>query len=360
MKQIAEAPFTGLFLLTVLLVIPLGCLDTIEIDLPQHDQSTRLVIQGVAERSDHAYRFFVEVSKTEKLTDFLKDEREDADIEILYNDQAIISLQNGSDYSIEIDSFHLLYGGSPESSLFNIRVKVGDSTFESISQPIFKVPEGASLKIKYEEREELNDEENVITQPYVKLLVTGPVTNSNNQRVSYRWDVSGVYLFREVIWTLDTSYDPRICYVSDPVSQNQVNIVSSGTVLGDTIRDYEIHETTADHRFATGYYYTVVQKSINEQAANYWKEISNSIDRSGTIYDPPAGIVSTNIRQTAGSTVDLLGFFYTAGVDTIRLLSTRDETGNQPHLCAHKIVSDVCCDCILIRNSTYDKPAYWQ
>jgi hypothetical protein len=199
-----------------------------------------------------------------------------------------------------------------------------------------------------------------VTRSYVKLLVNTPVTNEDQKRVSFRWDVSGVYLFREVIWSLNASYDPRFCYISDILGKNEINVVNVRAVNGDSIRDLEIHETLADHRFASGYYYTVIQKAISEPAANYWDQIDRGTNRKGTIYDPPAGIATTNITQVEGDPLDVLGYFYTSGVDTMRLLSTRDETGNQPHLCAFKIVSDICCDCILILNSSYDKPSYWE
>lgn len=346
--------------LILLVGLPLGCLDTIEIELPQQEDLRRLVVQGVIERSDLVYRFFVQVFATQKLSSLLTDDKQPADIHLIYNDHSILSLENGSEFTIPVTTFHELYGDTPKDAQFNIRIFFDDAVFESVSQSILAPTQGATLELEYTEREELNDIENVVTRPYVKLLVNTPIKNNDQKRVSLLWNVSGVYLFREVIWTLDTSYDPRFCYVSDPSGKNEINVIKATDIRGDTVRDMQIHETPADHRFATGYYYTVIQKAIDESAANYWTQVKASIDRQGTIYDPPPGVVSTNIRQTDGSPVEILGYFYTAGVDTIRLLSARDETGNQPHLCAHKIISEVCCDCILIFNSSYDKPSYWE
>lgn len=349
----------GIIIILTLALTPISCLDSIEIELPDFRESSRLVIQGVIERSDRYYRFLVRVSETRDLNNYNIDEEKIAEISLIYNDQAILSLQNGSEFLVPVQLFHQLYGDSPEKSVFNIRIQVGQSTFESIPQSILHAPEGANLKLVYEEREELNEIENVVTRPYVKLLASAPIISQKGEKVSYLWNVSGVFLFREIIWTLDTSYDPRLCYVSDPPSQNEIKVINSDNINVDTIKNFEIHQTSADYRFASGYYYTVVQKTIDAKAADYWQQLSASINREGTIYDPPVGIVTTNITQIGGDPVEVLGYFYTAGIDTLRILSTRDETGNQPHMCIHRVVSEVCCDCILILNSSYDKPAYW-
>ena len=336
-----------------------GCVDTIDIPIPQDTGEDRLVIHGVVERSDKIYRFFVQSLSTQDLQSGVEDHNRDADIDLIYNGQPIFSLQSGSEFTIPIDSFHQLYGGTRDQAHFNIQVQVDGRVFESESQSILENPEGGALKLSYVEREELNDIENLVTNAYVKLLVSTPVVNSDNKRVSFLWDVSGVYLFREVIWTLATDYDPRFCYVTDRPALNEIQVLNSQSVNGEFVNDLEINETSADHRFASGYYYTVVQKAIDQRAAIYWDQLRKNIEREGTIYDPPAGIAQSNITQVEGPPMDVLGYFYTAGVDTLRHLSTRDETGNQPHLCALNIISEVCCDCILILNSTYAKPPYW-
>lgn len=346
--------------LILLKSIPLSCLDTIEVDLPTQDGLKRLVVQGVAERSDKIYLFFVQVLNPGDLQSLPTDEILFADIDLFYNDHSILSLENGSELTIPISTFHDHYGSTPKESNFNIKVSLGDTVFESVSQAIFTPVEDATLKLDYVQREELNEIENVVTNSYVKLLVNTPIVNEDQKSVSFLWNVTGVYLFREVIWTLDTSYDPRFCYVSGPSGKNEINLIKASDISGNSVKDVQIHEAITDHRFASDYYYTVIQKTIDESAADYWTQVQASVDRQGTIYDPPTGIVTTNIIQTEGSPVEVLGYFYTAGVDTLGLLSTGDETGIQPHLCAHKIISDVCCDCILILNSSYSKPSYWQ
>jgi len=348
------------FVLVLGSLLILGCIDTIMIDLPEEAEG-RLVIDGVVERSPDIYRFFVRVSSTFDLNTDLVDKREVVDIELIYDGKPVFDLRNGEDNVMEISAFHQLYGGNPEEALFNIRVHTPEGNiFESLPQKIIDGPEGSTLQFGYQERPQLNELENLVTGKYVKVQVSTPVVNSKGERVSMRWDISGVYRFPEVAWTDDPFFFPKTCYVYDFVPVNQVNVLKSSSIHGDFVDRFEIGELEADHRFSSGYYITAIQKSISEPAADYWDQVRQSIEREGTIFDPPVGAVKSNIRQIEGSPVEVLGYFYTAGIDTLRHLSTRDETGNQLHLCAFQTVSEACCDCLIIVNSTLDKPAFWK
>ncbi|MCB0688364.1 MAG: DUF4249 family protein [Saprospiraceae bacterium] len=338
----------------------LSCLDTINIDLP-NDEAGRLVIDGLVERSPDIYRFVVNVSRTRDLNTEGIDNLESATILLLYNGTPIFELVNGEEDTISIVAFHEQYGGNLEEAYFNIRVLTPDGNmFESESQKILNSPKESSIKLSYEIRAELNDRENVVQRGYVKVGISTPIINQTGERVSFRWDVSGVYEFREVAWTDDPFVNVKTCYVKDFLPGNKVNVLKSSEISGDYITDFEIAALPGDHKFASGYYFTVVQKTLDEAAAIYWDRVRQSIDREGTIFDAPVGANNSNIQQVSGDPVEVLGYFYTAGVDTLRHLSTREETGKQLHLCAYATVSDACCDCLLLVNSSLSKPLYWQ
>ncbi|MBK8506229.1 MAG: DUF4249 family protein [Saprospiraceae bacterium] len=345
--------------LLMLLFLP-GCIDTIEIDLPS-TSSGRLVIEGFVEQSPDIYRFLVTVSRSNAINSDAADLRENASIGLVYNGQIIRSLINGQEDTISIDLFHQLYGGDPRTAKFNIWVQTSDGgLFEAIEQPVLRTPQGSTVQLKFEVRPELNDIENLVERGYVKVLVNSPLNNDFGDRVSFRWDVSGVYYFPEVAWTDNPFFYTKNCYVKDFIPFNEVNVLNGSKISGPEVREFEICETPADFRFASGYYFTVIQKSMDASAAEYWDQIRQSIEREGTIFDPPVGAIRTNIKQIGGSEQDVLGYFYTAGIDTLRHLATREESGKQRHLCAFETVSEACCDCLLIVNSSLEKPFYWE
>jgi hypothetical protein len=213
--------------------------------------------------------------------------------------------------------------------------------------------------VRYEERSELNDKGNVVEKGYVKVFMNSPLINSLSERVSLRWNVSGVYRFPEIPWTDNPFIPVYTCFVQERESGNQINIANSNDIRGDEVKEFEVLETTADYRFSSGYYFNVIQKAISGEAAAYWQEVRKGVTRSGTIFDVPAGQIRSNIIQAQGTEQEVLGYFYTAGVDTIHRSATRGETGGQYPLCAFANVSDACCDCLLLVNSSYDKPTYW-
>ena len=215
------------------------------------------------------------------------------------------------------------------------------------------------MVIKYEERPELNELENIVDRGYVKVFVNANLVNSDAERVSLRWDISGVYRFPEIPWTDNPFIFINTCYVDVKNPFNEIDIVNGVDIDGNEVREFEIFEMEADFRFASGFYFTLIQKAIDNEAAAYWQEVKRAIVREGTIFDAPAGQIRSNIIQTEGPAEEVVGYFYTAGIDTIRHSVTREESGNQRHLCGLFMAHETCCDCLLIPNSSYEKPHYW-
>ncbi|NND35046.1 MAG: DUF4249 family protein [Saprospiraceae bacterium] len=348
----------GLYFLWGLIFIT-GCIDTIEVDLPQRPAG-RLVVAGVVERGPDDYRFLVDVVRTQDLEDEKPAVRESADIRILNQGVETLSLDNGQSLVFAIDSFHDVFGGTADAAVFNIEIKTTlGGVFTSLDQKVLAPPQGSTPAVRYEERSELNNVGNVVENGYVKLLMNSSLLNATSERVSLRWDVSGVFRFPERPWTDNPFIFVNTCYVKVGSKGNQINIVNSAEVNNNEVFEFEVSENEADYRFASGYYYTILQKAISNETASYWQELQKGVNRAGTIFDSPAGQIRSNITQTDGSPEDFLGYFYTAGVDTLRYLATWEETGKQFHLCARATVSDACCDCLLLVNSSYDKPHYW-
>lgn len=348
-----------LILFSILAII-IGCIDTIDVDLPSAT-SGRLVIGGVVERTPDIYRFLVEVSRTKDLqNDQIGILEGGVAISLIYNGSLSRDILNSVEDTISIENFHQLYGGTSDEARFNIQVVTDDGNiFISEEQKVLKSPSSSEILLKYDERQELNSAGNLTENGFIKLLINSDLVNADGEKVSLRWDVRGVYRFPEVAWTDDPFFYTKTCYVRDFLPLNEVNILKGSSVNGNQVREFEVTETSADFRFSSGYYFTVIQKSIDANAAEYWDQIRQSIEREGTIFDVPVGAINTNIHQIQGEPVDVLGYFYTAGIDTLRHLSSREETGNQRQLCALQLVSEACCDCLLLVNSSLNRPTYW-
>ena len=144
---------------------------------------------------------------------------------------------------------------------------------------------------------------------------------------------------------------------------NNIIVLNAQEASGNAISDFVIHGQEANHRYNEDYYYTVIQKSLTQKAVKYWQQTAASLTHSGTIFNNQAGQVIGNIRNVDDPEEEVLGYFSASEVDTVRLLTTFEETGKQSHLCSkYENPSDFppCCNCLEFKNGTDQKPHYWK
>lgn len=345
----------GLFIFSML-----ACLDEIDVALP-HDASGRLVIEGVAEQSRDFYRFLVTVSRTRTLSNQVFTIDNSAAITLLLNEAEIFSLPNGREFLIEKQEFEGIYGNTADPYLFNIRVETADGNiYESKPQSILVPPASGSISYELDERTELNELENLVDRSYIKIKVNTPVINPEGRRVSMVWSATGVYAFVEGECTTDPYGSPRRCYVTENFGRSIPHVLQGNEINGDYVEGFEILETTASPQFTVGYYLTLVRKTISLESGKYWDQVRQSQQREGTIFDSPVGAIASNIRQLNGDPSAVLGYFYTAGIDTLRQFGTREDGGSLILPCAARPGSFGCCDCRELPFSTTEKPPFWE
>lgn len=338
------------------MVLFFSCVDQIQLESPPGAED-QVVIEGFVERGDD-YIFYARTGFAESLDGVFYNESLPGTIELIMDNVPVLEMESGLKYRINAQQFHSIYGGDPIESVFKLRVTTSEGTvYESTDEKVISVPKPESMKVELVEKEFVNNAGNVEFDDFVELFITTPVVNEQGEKVSLRWDVTGVSLFIE--YPCFPISPPKSCYVKDSLAIFKVNVLNSDNVGGDQLTDFSIDFTDADNRFAFGYYYTVVQKSLSNEAAVFWQQVKESNPEEQDIFSVAPGSLSSNIRNLGDPQEKVLGFFYTSEVDTIRLGVRPDETGRQRDEC---IVpnSDACCDCIIIRNSSYERPEYWK
>jgi len=127
-----------------------------------------------------------------------------------------------------------------------------------------------------------------------------------------------------------------------------------------------IIEEELNHRFARGYYLTVRQQSISEEAFEYWESIRKVVDISGNFFEAPPGKIRGNFSNTADPEEDVFGYFSAIQEDTIRLfVSPADINEVILPLCPGSVAVGqepprfICFECLLLPNSSSQKPDYW-
>lgn len=344
-----------------------ACIDEIKIDLPEARLQQK-VVEGYVERDQNKYILWGQVSLTQNATGSFAPEPIGALITIRYNGNIDISIPEGTITRIPIDEFHRLYGGTPDEARFQLIAEVQGQRYHSAEQKIIPVPKPDSLTVKTELRTEVNMNNNITENRYVKLLVHTPLLNTKNELVSLSWVVSSAFQFMEGMRS-NPFYDEKTCYSIYNVYQNDINVAGVQDYPGKrTIHNIEIAETPNDFRFSIACYFTVVQKSLNQESIDYWKEVKASNERTGNLYDVFPGRIRTNIINEIDEEEIVNGFFHASEVDTIRLRVNPDMVDYPRQRCLlwmePEIITaddpDPCLDCLKLANSSLEPPHYWK
>jgi hypothetical protein len=174
-------------------------------------------------------------------------------------------------------------------------------------------------------------------------------------------------------WEIDQSYQitddqENTCYTIRPLLQNSLHIIN-GTVSGrQYLERHDLLETKLDYRFAEGYYLVVYQQPVSANAYGYFEELNQLLAKKGTLFDPPAGAIRSNIANPDQPDELVYGFFYATMQDTIRLYVSPETAGNTARYCplpplngAGPRPPNACDDCRLeAGDSRYEKPGWWQ
>jgi len=177
-----------------------------------------------------------------------------------------------------------------------------------------------------------------------------------------RWTYDELYIFPEVFCGF---LDPtNVCYVI-PFSNNQnIELLDLTNFNADRIEDYVIHtELDLDPiEYTTRHYFNVYQRSISEQAFNYWRSVEGVTELGGTVFDVPPAPVQGNFYNPEDSTEIVLGYFEAASVDTARTFilgeTFRRRTSSNRVCSAFGAGPIPCCNCLSIRGASLDRP-FW-
>lgn len=264
--------------------------------------------------------------------------------------------ENGGSISIEEGRSYQLQVNTAEGKTYT-------STFETL-QP---VPKASGLSYELETRESINENEDIVDQTFVRFFINTPLTADNSDKKAVlKWDMTGTYRFVESADERENIPSQKSCYVSEVLQRERPVVFNGNQSPRPVLEKQFIIEEKLDYRFVTGYYLTVRQQSISEAAFEYWESIRKVVDISGNFFEAPPGKIQSNLSNTADSEEDVFGFFSVIQEDTIRLhVSPRDIDQVILPLCPATVPAGqepprfICFECLLITNSTSQKPDYW-
>ena len=349
-----------------------GCLDEIDFVRPDAVENG-IAIQGKLVKGDPS---FVRVT-IRKTFDFSEAARlinarevtiineEDVELELVSKADGIFTLEIPKDHP----NFKVEFGNS-----FKLRVSTFDNrVFESSLENLFQVPKPEKLEAKRTQIEivDVNGIEKLFDQ--ITFTINSPLKPENSSdNAKVLWEMLTTHKLTDSpnAYSRFACFPTRIeefsqtCYLSGAPSTNYI-AVDGPQLNSDRVDNFELLSTGITPNYSEGFYLTVLQQSLSQSAYDYWAQVNLVVDRTGDIFQPPAGKVITNFTNINDPKDDIFGYFYVTDEEVIRVFVSPELAGNPAVICPSPTdmngrADNDCCNCTSIggANSTI-KPSWW-
>ena len=249
-------------------------------------------------------------------------------------------------------------------------VLVDGKTYESTFEMLLPVPKISSLGLKIVEREVTNTVTGQVTlQDWLQFNVNTPLVVAGNPTKSQMiWELVGTYQLTDTptISCRPTSNfpDPKVCYITEKINLDKVVTFDGTRFTTDAITEFPVFEGSINFRFTQGYFMTFLQSSLTTDAHEYWTSVNDILQRSGSLFEAPAGKIESNFKNINDAEEEVFGYFYASEQDTARIFVDPVFVGNPASSCPIEFdplsPPSHCCNCLTLDNSTGIKPDWWQ
>jgi len=357
------------FLGAALILVSTGCLDELDIDAPRNVQDG-IVITARLIWSPGGSFISVELNRVFDFTGQSLQKIGAREV-VLLNDSGesilVPELQAGV-HQLNIDQntpFSVDVGSS-----FQLSIATFDGR-ELISRPdqLQAVPEISAVSVRNVMKDGVDGLRENIRVPFLEFSVETPVVMAENQdeKSHLKWDFIRTY---EVTDEGQLGVESKTCYISETPDPTRLS-VEDGNRFADDIIKSVVYDEQITGRFSQGYYLTVIQQSLSAEAHEYWDAVSQSIERTGNLFEPPAGRIQTNFEEWSGDARpdDVFGFFYVTSQDLFNYYVSPEMAGNPVTFCPPPptppppgggCAFPICCDCLSVQGSSLSKPFFWQ
>ncbi len=356
-------------LLCSLLVLS-ACLDKIELDIPKEDQDA-LVIDGVL-RQGNPSQVMVRIGR---IFNFTAAGRQDVNVRTVF-------LLDDADNSVELEGFasgH--YALSIPKDHPTMKIEVGRtyrlriSTFDgqelvSIAEPLLEVPDAGQVDVRSFKKDVVDNLGKFRQADFFEFSISSPTgLTADGKNARLRYVLEQTY---KVTDTPNKTFDDssKVCYITNMIAADRVNVIDGNELTGGASVPIPLHETAMyNSLYAEGYVLTVYQQSLSESAFTYWQQVSQVLERTGNMFEAPAGKIRSNFATLEGSSAnkEVFGYFYVTQQDTSRFYISPDMAGNPATICPWlnavaapgRCPKEPCCDCLTANGSQSEVPDFW-
>ncbi len=245
---------------------------------------------------------------------------------------------------------------------YQLRVSTFDGrVFESALEEIMQLPEKGEMELDLSSITVLDDRGDLEEIPVIQFYINAPVNLKDSEQNA------------RLLWTPEYTFQitdngSRVCYVTRNLDFDNI-LLLDGTILEtDFATRIPLSNIPLNFELNEGYYYSVYQKSLTKGAFDYWNQTKQIIERTGNLFEAPAGRVTTNFKNIADENDNVFGYFTAYAQDTIRIYVPPGEfTEEGNRRCPPSVPPPpgggcpvpICCDCASAAGSSIFRPSFW-
>lgn len=351
-----------LCLLFIMLSLSSGCLDEIALVGDNEQIVNNLVVNGRLSLSEQS-TILVQVSRVGAFDD-LSGTRAVSDATVLIKDTAgnerlVPSLGDGTywlNFSANQSAFLLSAGQA-----YQLLITTADGNqYESSPDQLEPVPTPEALSFSLVDREELNEQGNIVNKTYLDFFLDTPLNTATTETSFLKWQFEGCYRFIESQLDGAPPPVPRTCYVFQALDLENIVIFNGSTSNTNRLREFKLLQEPVNFRFASGFYLIATQQSLSQEAYQYWENVREIVGLGGNLFETSPGTIRGNIRAL-NTQEEVFGYFYATEEKVIRIKVESQDALSPPQFCPPNTTEpEICADCIQQANSTYIRPDYWE
>lgn len=338
-----------------------SCIDRIELDESLSGDSL-LVVDGGITNASEAYQVKLTYTSSSLQTYegtalsgaavYITDE-EDARTDLTEVEEGIYKTDPG------------LFRGEPGKSYRLHIISPDGRTYASLPETMPQVPPIDSIYYELDSRPYESSLGTILDEWGLQFyLNTG---SGQNKSGYYLWSWQETYEFIAPL-VRPGQFNIPVCYQSG-TQLRYLNIASSQGLSRDRIERRKINFVEkAGRKLQRRYSLLVKQYALTERAYQFWENVQEQQENSGSVFAPPPSPIPGNMFNVNDDTELVLGYFQVSSLTEKRLFVNRSDIppgpGGSPGGFGECIdgdpeAADYCFDCSLMFGVTTETPSFW-
>jgi hypothetical protein len=329
-----------------------GCVELINFDIDR--TGNRLVVDGMITNSPGPYTLKLRrTTEEEKISDPLSG----AKITITDN------LGNSEQYFETTDGVYKLGGysvrGVPGRS-YTIEIELSNGqTYRSEPEQMPTALARDSIHYEFDTITTVNSYGSSSETEVIRVIRDTSVPKTEDP-LFLKWEVQETYKFSEFDFPDPFHMPPPSCYVTEYPDPQAIHLYDGSELASGQLAPIPIVEREIDYTFYQRHFINVIQYSMTRKGHEYWNQVDQVVNRSGTIFDVPPANANSNISNIENPDEIVLGYFHAAASDTTRFyLLPADLPIHISNPCSRFSTPDCQGGCSTFDNSRKDPPYYW-